>query len=157
MNIKTYRGFFWTCILVSILCNAVFYFIENFCIPRFQPVYDPITWVACETVQMLLTIALGIFIRKNRNHAILENDGTEEKYIKYIHIWIVFLIILFFLPDTFIMFHYYTDKIISAITAIIGLRPVGFSNFFNYIDLWDIAICLGCVFFKINHKKKCIE
>ena len=124
MNIKTYRGFFWTCILVSILCNAVFYFIENFCIPRFQPVYDPITWVACEAVQMLLTIALGIFIRKNRNHAILENDGTEEKYIKYIHIRI-------FPPVIFL--------------------------FFNYIDLWDIAICLGCVFFKINHKKKCIE
>ncbi len=147
MNIKTYRGFFWTCILVSILCNAVFYFIENFCIPRFQPVYDPITWVACEAVQMLLTIALGIFIRKNRNHAILENDGTEEKYIKYIHIWIVFLIILFFLPNMFII----ADKIIVTIT---GLRSVGF---FNYIDLWDIAICLGCVFFKINHKKKCIE
>lgn len=147
MNIKTYRGFFWTCILVSILCNAVFYFIENFCIPRFQPVYDPITWVACEAVQMLLTIVLGIFIRKNRNHAILENDGTEEKYIKYIHIWIVFLIILFFLPNMFII----ADKIIVTIT---GLRSVGF---FNYIDLWDIAICLGCVFFKINHKKKCIE
>ena len=139
MNIKTYRGFFWTCILVSILCNAVFYFIENFCIPRFQAVYDPITWVACEAVQMLLTITLGIFIRKNRNHAILENDGTEKKYIRYI------------------MFHYYKDKIISAITAIIGLRSVGFFVFFNYIDLWDIAICLGCVFFKINHKKKCIE
>ena len=134
MNIKTYRGFFWTCILVSILCNAVFYFIENFCIPRFQPVYDPITWVACEAVQMLLTIALGIFIRKNRNHAILENDGTEEKYIKYIRIWIVFLIILFFLPNMFII----ADKIIVTIT---GLRSVGF---FNYIDLWDIAICLGC-------------
>lgn len=147
MNIKTYRGFFWTCILVSILCNAVFYFIENFCIPRFQPVYDPITWVACEAVQMLLTITLGIFIRKNRNHAILENDGTEEKYIKYIRIWIVFLIILFFLPNMFII----ADKIIVTIT---GLRSVGF---FNYIDLWDIAICLGCVFFKINHKKKCIE
>lgn len=147
MNIKTYRGFFWTCILVSILCNAVFYFIENFCIPRFQPVYDPITWVACEAVQMLLTIALGIFIRKNRNHAILENDGTEEKYIKYIRIWIVFLIILFFLPNMLI----FADKIIVTIT---GLRSVGF---FNYIDLWDIAICLGCVFFKINHKKKCIE
>ena len=147
MNIKTYRGFFWTCILVSILCNAVFYFIENFCIPRFQPVYDPITWVACEAVQMLLTIALGIFIRKNGNHAILENDETEEKYIKYIHIWIVFLIILFFLPNMFII----ADKIIVTIT---GLRSVGF---FNYIDLWDIAICLGCVFFKINHKKKCIE
>ena len=147
MNIKTYRGFFWTCILVSILCNAVFYFIENFCIPRFQPVYDPITWVACEAVQMLLTIALGIFIRKNRNHAILENDGTEKKYIKYIRIWIVFLIILFFLPNMFII----ADKIIVTIT---GLRSVGF---FNYIDLWDIAICLGCVFFKINHKKKCIE
>lgn len=151
MNIKTYKGLFWICILVSILCNAVFYFIENFCIPRFQPVYDPITWVACEAVQMLLTIVLGIFIRKNRNHAILENDGTEEKYIKYIRIWIVFLIILFFLPNMFIMFHYYTEKIISAIT---GLRLV---TFFNYIDLWDIAICLGCVFFKINHKKKCIE
>jgi len=147
MNIKTYRGFFWTCILVSILCNAVFYFIENFCIPRFQAVYDPITWVACEAVQMLLTITLGIFIRKNRNHAILENDGTEEKYIKYIRIWIVFLIILFFLPNMFII----ADKIIVTIT---GLRSVGF---FNYIDLWDIAICLGCVFFKINHKKKCIE
>ena len=147
MNIKTYRGLFWTCILVSVLCNTVFYFIENFCIPRFQPVYDPITWVACEAVQMLLTIALGIFIRKNRNHAILENDGTEEKYIKYIHIWIVFLIILFFLPNMFII----ADKIIVTIT---GLRSVGF---FNYIDLWDIAICLGCVFFKINHKKKCIE
>lgn len=147
MNIKTYRGLFWTCILVSVLCNTVFYFIENFCIPRFQPVYDPITWVACEAVQMLLTITLGIFIRKNRNHAILENDGTEEKYIKYIHIWIVFLIILFFLPNMFII----ADKIIVTIT---GLRSVGF---FNYIDLWDIAICLGCVFFKINHKKKCIE
>ncbi len=147
MNIKTYRGFFWTCILVSILCNAVFYFIENFCIPRFQPVYDPITWVACEAVQMFLTIVLGIFIRKNRNHAILENDGTEEKYIKYIRIWIVFLIILFFLPNMLI----FADKIIVTIT---GLRSVGF---FNYIDLWDIAICLGCVFFKINHKKKCIE
>lgn len=150
MNIKTYRGLFWTCILVSILCNAVFYFIENFCLPRFQPVYDPTTWVACEAVQMLLTIVLGIFIRKNRNHAILENDGTGEKYIKYIHIWIVFLIVLFFLPDTFIMFHYYTEKIISAIT---GPRLV---IFFNYIDLWDIAICLSCAFFKINHKKKCI-
>ena len=147
MNIKTYRGLFWTCILVSILCNAVFYFIENFCLPRFQPVYDPTTWVACEAVQMLLTIVLGIFIRKNRNHAILENDGTGEKYIKYIHIWIVFLIILFFLPNMFII----ADKIIVTIT---GLRSVGF---FNYIDLWDIAICLGCVFFKINHKKKCIE
>ncbi len=147
MNIKTYRGFFWTCILVSVLCNTVFYFIENFCIPRFQAVYDPITWVACEAVQMLLTITLGIFIRKNRNHAILENDGTEEKYIKYIRIWIVFLIILFFLPNMFII----ADKIIVTIT---GLRSVGF---FNYIDLWDIAICLGCVFFKINHKKKCIE
>ena len=147
MNIKTYRGFFWTCILVSVLCNTVFYFIENFCIPRFQPVYDPITWVACEAVQMLLTIVLGIFIRKNRNHAILENDGTEKKYIKYIRIWIVFLIILFFLPNMFII----ADKIIVTIT---GLRSVGF---FNYIDLWDIAICLGCVFFKINHKKKCIE
>ena len=96
---------------------------------------------------MLLTITLGIFIRKNRNHAILENDGTEEKYIKYIRIWIVFLIILFFLPNMFII----ADKIIVTIT---GLRSVGF---FNYIDLWDIAICLGCVFFKINHKKKCIE
>ncbi len=147
MNIKTYRGLFWTCILVSVLCNTVFYFIENFCIPRFQPVYDPITWVACEAVQMLLTIVLGIFIRKNRNHAILENDGTEKKYIKYIRIWIVFLIILFFLPNMFII----ADKIIVTIT---GLRSVGF---FNYIDLWDIAICLGCVFFKINHKKKCIE
>ena len=147
MNIKTYRGFFWTCILVSVLCNTVFYFIENFCIPRFQAVYDPITWVACEAVQMLLTITLGIFIRKNRNHAILENDGTEEKYIKYIRIWIVFLIILFFLPNMFII----ADKIIVTIT---GLRSVGF---FNYIDLWYIAICLGCVFFKINHKKKCIE
>ena len=147
MNIKTYRGFFWTCSLVSVLCNTVFYFIENFCIPRFQAVYDPITWVACEAVQMLLTITLGIFIRKNRNHAILENDGTEEKYIKYIRIWIVFLIILFFLPNMFII----ADKIIVTIT---GLRSVGF---FNYIDLWDIAICLGCVFFKINHKKKCIE
>ncbi len=147
MNIKTYRGFFWTCILVSVLCNTVFYFIENFCIPRFQAVYDPIPWVACEAVQMLLTITLGIFIRKNRNHAILENDGTEEKYIKYIRIWIVFLIILFFLPNMFII----ADKIIVTIT---GLRSVGF---FNYIDLWDIAICLGCVFFKINHKKKCIE
>lgn len=147
MNIKTYRGLFWTCILVSILCNAVFYFIENFCIPRFQAVYDPITWVACEAVQMFLTIVLGIFIRKNRNHAILENDGTEEKYIKYIRIWIVFLIILFFLPNMLI----FADKIIVTIT---GLRSVGF---FNYIDLWDIAICLGCVFFKINHKKKCIE
>lgn len=147
MNIKTYRGLFWTCILVSVLCNTVFYFIENFCIPRFQAVYDPITWVACEAVQMLLTIVLGIFIRKNRNHAILENDGTEEKYIKYIRIWIVFLIILFFLPNMFI----FADKIIVTIT---GLRSVGF---FNYIDLWDIAICLGCVFFKINHKKKCIE
>ncbi len=147
MNIKTYRGFFWTCILVSVLCNTVFYFIENFCIPRFQAVYDPITWVACEAVQMLLTITLGIFIRKNRNHAILENDGTEEKYIKYIRIWIVFLIILFFFFFMFII----SDKIIVTIT---GLRSVGF---FNYIDLWDIAICLGCVFFKINHKKKCIE
>ncbi len=133
--------------MVSVLCNTVFYFIENFCIPRFQAVYDPITWVACEAVQMLLTITLGIFIRKNRNHAILENDGTEEKYIKYIRIWIVFLIILFFLPNMFII----ADKIIVTIT---GLRSVGF---FNYIDLWDIAICLGCVFFKINHKKKCIE
>lgn len=147
MNIKTYRGLFWTCILVSIVCNAVFYFIENFCIPHFQPIYDPTTWLACEAVQMLLTIVLGIFIRKNRNHAILENDGTEEKYIKYIRIWIVFLIILFFLPNMFII----ADKIIVSIT---GLRLAGF---FNYIDLWDIAICLGCVFFKINQKKKCIE
>lgn len=147
MNIKTYRGLFGTCILVSILCNAVFYFIENFCIPRFQPIYDPTIWIACEAVQMLLTIVLGIFIRKNRNHAILENDGTEEKYIKYIRIWIVFLIILFFLPNMFII----ADKIIVSIT---GLRLAGF---FNYIDLWDIAICLGCVFFKINQKKKCIE
>ncbi len=148
MNIKTYRGLFGICILICVLLSVVFYFIRALC---FHSVYDPTIWLTLKLLQMCFCFAAGIMIRKNKNEIMLENDGTKKKYMKYIFILLAVSVILFIFPDIIAIPYLLAEQKLFAVTGLY------ITDFFSYLDLLGISICLGCAFFQIKQKEKCSE
>lgn len=145
MKVTTFRDLFWKCILICILINVVFYFVEVLLLDEFYSIYTPSIWVTTEISQILLSFVIGAFIRKKTDYKIFDND-KYKKYIKYIFICMIFSIIILVFPDIIAMPYLFIAKKACEIT---GHQLF----FFSYFDLWSISVCLGCVFFGIQHKK----
>lgn len=146
MKVKTFKGLFWKSIFMCILLNIFFCMIETFFIDGLDLAYTPSLWLAFELLQMLSSLVLGFSIRKKTNYKIFENDEDEKKYIKYIFVCMICSIIILTFPDVIAMPYLFAATKVYEIT---GLQLI----FFSYFDLWSISVCLGYVFFGIQHKK----
>lgn len=139
---KNMQNLFFKCLLVSILCNLLFYFVYHSISIH---IADPFMFdFTLGLVQVFAGIVLGFFMRR-QNTSVFQNSQNRKLFIG-----IVLLIDLFGLVCFVI-----TDLIVMPYTALIMF----FYNTFHIeriFTLWDFYSCLCClsVAFLFQNKKQ---
>lgn len=147
MKIKTYKELFWGCVILFLVLNIVFYFIERISTDNFNATDANMILFYLSMLEIIVCAISGFILRRKANGTIIETDDSEKKYIKVVSALVILTIIFStFLLDALAMFFVYLDTIIYKIT---GLHQA----LFDFLDLWSFCACLVCAFFEIKRKK----